>query len=252
VDEINEEYRKDLGTNRGLHRYANFSKKFKWFTTNFRYSETIERSLTIDCPISDFISDDVLHYFYLPGTVQADLRNGTESLRIIEMENIINEEVMHWFFTSEIRQWIEIFYTLYENSPDLTMNREQMNSLEWQFVKHLIDDDSDRAPDEYISDSLFTSVLLHEMDRSCLSASDYDMEIRMPGKIIASNGYAETEPGIDNKGGILWSVDPAYFLTQTYEMWVESKVNNYAVWIISALFILFVITGFVIFLRRVR
>ncbi len=31
-----------------------------------------------------------------------------------------------------------------------------------------------------------------------------------------------------------------------YEMWAESQVNNYWAWIISALFILFVITGFVI------
>ncbi len=268
VDEINEEYRKDLGSNRGLQRRADFSKSFKWFTTVYRYSETIESSMTIDCPISDFLSDEALEFFYLPAKVQNDLRNGPDSLKFKELDNIFDVEGMRWFFTSEIRQWTEIFYDLFEDDPELEMNREEMRSMESKFVEHLMADESDREIDEYISDSLFISVLgegfftafeseidyaialLHEMDKICLSAHDYDMEIRMPGRIIASNGYAQTEPDSENRGGILWTVDPAYILTQTYEMWAESKVNNYIVWIISALFVLFVITGFVTRLRK--
>jgi len=72
------------------------------------------------------------------------------------------------------------------------------------------------------------------------------MEIRMPGKIIASNGYADTNPDSLQTGGILWTVKDDYFLTEQYEMWVESQVPNYWAWIVTGVFVLFVITGMVV------
>jgi len=88
--------------------------------------------------------------------------------------------------------------------------------------------------------------VLETMIEPFISVDNYDIEIRMPGNIIASNGYVNTDPDSENSSGILWTVKGEYFLTQQYEMWAESQISNYWTWIISALFILFVITGFVI------
>ena len=263
VEAINEEYRRDLGSNRALKRSADFSRRFKWFTTVYRYTETVEGALEIDCPVADFLPGDELHFFHLPDDVQEDLRNGPDSLRIKEMDASIDRNVMRWFFTCEIRQWTEIFYDLFEGDPALQISREEMRKQESSFVAYLLGDQSDREPEEYISDSLFIAVmgedfhtafrseieyavtLLHEMDKSCLSADNYNLEIRMPGRIIASNGYATTDPGVEIAGGIIWTVDPIYFLTESLEMWAESRVNNYLTWVLSSLFILFVAAGFI-------
>lgn len=51
VAEINSDYNNDSGANKDLKRSAHFEKKFRWFTTLFRFSEKIERQLNVDCPV---------------------------------------------------------------------------------------------------------------------------------------------------------------------------------------------------------
>ncbi len=296
VEEINEEYLNDKGSNQDLERKAHFSKSFKWFTTTFKYNETVEKVLTVTCPISDFLSDEEIKFFYLPGNVKAELKNGNDSLKYEALSDTIDTKSEIWGWTSFVRQWIEIFYDLFGDHPDLSINKEEMLSKESDFVKQLIDyEKSEKEKDEEalriieetdekevvsvlekeieqeVKDEepddielIVTSMLgkkfystfrteidsamsvLETMTEPFFSADIYDIEIRMPGNIIASNGYVNTDPDSENSGGILWTVTGDYFLTQQYEMWAESQISNYWAWIISALFILFVITGFVI------
>jgi hypothetical protein len=296
VDEINEEYINDQGSNQYLERKAYFSKSFKWFTTVFRYSETIDKFMTIACPVSDYLSDEELKFFYLPGNVRTELQNGNDSLKYEALSDTVELKSEVWIWTSFVRQWVEIFYDLFGDHPDLSIDKEEMSSKESAFVKQLIDYDKsekekdeealqimlnaedeevvdvpeekteqevkDEEPDDIeliiisILGEKFYSTFKTEIDSAMsvletmtepfISVDNYDIEIRMPGNIIASNGYVNTDPDSENSSGILWLVKGEYFLTQQYEMWAESRVNNYWAWIISALFILFVITGFVI------
>jgi len=298
VEDINDEYMSDQGSNQYLERKAHFSKSFKWFTTVFRYSETIDKFMTIACPVSDYLSDEEIKFFYLPGNVRTELQNGNDSLKYEVLSDTIDMKSEVWMWTSFVRQWIEIFYDLFGDYPDLTIDKEEMLLKESAFVKQLIDydknekekdeeaislineeDNDDKSMqllEEYIEEEakeedadenielLITSMLgkkffstfrteidsamsvLETMIEPFISVDNYDIEIRMPGNIIASNGYVNTDPDSENSSGILWTVKGEYFLTQQYEMWVESQISNYWTWIISALFILFVITGFVI------
>ena len=296
VEEINEEYINDKGSNQDLERKAYFSKSFKWFTTVFRYSETINKFMTVTCPASDFLSDEELKFFYLPGNVKSELKNGIDSLKYKALSDTVDTKSEIWLWTSIVRQWIDIFYDLFGDHPDLSIDKEEMLSKESAFAKQFIDyEKSEKEKDEEalqiilneedeeivdvpeekteqkVKDEepddielVVTSVLgkkfyftfkteidsamsvLETMTEPFFSADNYDMEIRMPGRIIASNGYANTDPDSENSDGILWTVQEDYFLTQQYEMWAESRVNNYWTWIISALFILFVAAGFMI------
>ena len=62
----------------------------------------------------------------------------------------------------------------------------------------------------------------------------------MPGKLTGTNGF------IDSSKVLLWPVKSDYFLTEPYEMWAESKIPNTWAWIVSGLFLLFVLTGVII------
>ena len=42
---------------------------------------------------------------------------------------------------------------------------------------------------------------------------------------------------------LLWPVKSDYFFTEPYEMWAESKTTNTWAWIVSGIFLGFVITG---------
>ena len=296
VEDINDEYINDQGSNQYLVRKAHFSKSFKWFTTRFRYSETIDKFMTIACPVSDYLSDEEIKFFYLPGNVRTELKNGSDSLKYEVLSDTIDTKSEIWMWTSFVRQWIEIFYDLFGDHPDLSIDKKEMLSKESDFVKQLIDYDKSEkekdeealqtilnaedeetvdVPEEKIEQEvkdeepddielLITSMLgkkfyssfkteidsamsvLETMIKPFISVDNYDIEIRMPGNIIASNGYVNTDPDSENSGGILWTVKGEYFLTQQYEMWAESQISNYWTWIISVLFILFVVTGFVI------
>ncbi|MCK4921909.1 MAG: hypothetical protein KAS71_12740 [Bacteroidales bacterium] len=255
VEELNVEYDNDQGSNSIMQRSASFSKKFKWFTSNLRFSETIEKTLNVSCPMSDYFSDEELKFIYSPDLVQKNLENGVDSLKIMELKDSIDVKSEIWIFTGLFRQWIDIFYDLVENHTDLTISREEMRLLESRSIPLLIEDniDEDQFFISLMGEEFFNTFrteidssisALDKMGEAFWSAKKYDMEIRMPGKIIASNGYFETIPDSLETAGILWTINGEFFLTQQYEMWAESQINNYWTWIISALFALAIITFF--------
>ena len=59
----------------------------------------------------------------------------------------------------------------------------------------------------------------------------------MPGKLIGTNGF------IDSTKKLIWPVTSDYFLTEPYEMWAESRTRNRWAWIVSGLFLIFVLSG---------
>ena len=295
VDEINEEYENDQGSNKLLERTAHFSRSFKWFTTVFRYSETVEKVVSVNCPVESFLSDEELKFFYLPGKVQNELKEGADSLTYRDLSDTIDAKTEVWLWTGFVRQWIEIFYGITEGHPELTISKEEMHSKEPEIVQVIIDfEESEEEEEEEILNGMegdeeliqdveeemekeespddiqiiiesvfsktFYSTFKTEIDSSMSeietmtdpywSAESYDLEIRMPGKILSSNGYADTEPESNGEGGILWTVQGDYFLLQQYEMWVESKISNIWAWIVTGVFVLFVITGLMVRRRK--
>jgi hypothetical protein len=70
--------------------------------------------------------------------------------------------------------------------------------------------------------------------------NDFSMRIAMPGKLIGTNGF------LDSSHILLWPVKSDYFMAEPYEMWAQSKIPNTWAWIISGLFVMFVLTGVII------
>jgi hypothetical protein len=69
---------------------------------------------------------------------------------------------------------------------------------------------------------------------------DYSVRIVMPGKLIGTNGF------IDSSHILLWPVKSDFFMTEPYEMWAESKTPNTWAWIVSGIFLVFVLTGVIV------
>lgn len=262
VAEINTAYANDSGKNSFLNRSADFSKHFKWFTTVFRFTETIESILTISCPMSDFLSDKELKFTYLPADIQEGLKNGKDSIIVRTMSDSIEDKLEKWMWTCEIRQWIEIFYDLFGDTPGLSISKEEMLLKEQRAMKYLVNDEGDDTDDffkELLGEDFLIAFntqidsalsVLEDVDTPFWSTSGYNMEIRMPGKIIASNGYAKSLSDSSTIAGFYWTVDPVYFLSGNYTMWAESRVNNYTYWIITFIFLLFVVIGFIRYSRK--
>lgn len=258
VDEINQAYQNDAGANKGLKRSATFNKRFRWFSTVYRYREKVDKVLTIDCPLSDFLTEEELTFTKLPDPVQDSLKAGPDSL----MYKDIKDKTETWMMVSEIRQMIEVFYDHFGTDPRLTRSKEDMLSRDMHIVNTMQNDtvDNENGTENHqdslmrvaFGETFYTEFkteidsslnMVEVMDKPFWNATSYNLEIQMPGKIIESNGYAETDNKVDGEKGILWTVSGMHYLTEDYEMWAESRVNNYGLWMLTAAFILFVFIG---------
>jgi hypothetical protein len=255
MDEINSAYKKDIGANKEISRNVYFRKKFKWFNTEYRFSEIIDKKLSYGYPVEDFLNNVELAYFYLPENVKQEKEKGVDSLKYRALSDSVNLKTDYWTYKNLVAMWIGEFSKLTERKPDNTISIDSLKAHEDEFVSLV-------KSNEKNFDSLWTNGILlkkyigeenaikykTEADTAIsvvtrdffIDFKDYSIRIVMPGKLIGTNGF------IDNTGLLSWPVKYDYFLTEPYEMWALSKIPNGWAWIVSGLFILFVLTGVIV------
>jgi len=254
-EEINSTYVEDTSVNKSVSRHAMLNKKFKWFNTEYRFSEMIDRQLNYGYPVQEFMNHEQLEYFYSPAALIAEKRNGPDSLKYNTLSDSVDQKTENWLIKTFIAGWINEFGRLTGNNEiaGSLKNREQevfdvlststdeIDSLwnngillrefigEADAIKYKIEGDS---AIQLVTDQLF------------MNFKNYSVRIVMPGILTSTNGF------VDNSKVLLWPVKSEYFLTQPYEMWAVSKVPNTWAWIVSAFFVLFVLTGMTIWIKR--
>lgn len=255
VEDINKSYLTDKGANKDISRKAKFVKKFKWFNTEFRFSELIDRKMSNGYPIKDFLNQEELTYFYSPESIKRNKQNGPDSLKYRAFEDTISRKVDSCFTKSLVSEWISEFSRLTQGKAGNDLTKESLKAREDDFVKLL------KIYDNKFDSLWAKGIILKEMigeknattykteaDTAIaivtryviVNFKDYSVRIVMPGKVIGTNGF------IDKTEVLLWPVKSDYFMTEPYEMWAESKVINTWAWVVTGAFILFVITGLII------
>jgi hypothetical protein len=255
IDEINSGYKNDSSTNGKISRMAYFSKRFRWFNTEYRFSEIIDKQIPDAYPVSDFLNKEELKYFYSPDYIRFNKEHGADSIMYKALADSINKKTDQWTLKNIVLLWMKEFsrLTTENNGPGLSVeslkpnldhmvnviakNDADFDSL-WKngtILKELIGDkdavkfktEGDSALDRAVKRYLFDFI-------------SYSERIVMPGKLTGTNGY------IDSTRNLLWPVTSDFFVTDDYEMWAESKTTNFWAWIVSAVFLIFVATGVII------
>ena len=255
VDEINLGYKTDSGANKEISRQAGFKKRFKWFNTEYRFSETIDKKLAFGYPVRDFLNDEELLYFYSPENVKHEKENGSDSLKFRALNDSVKHKTDTWTTKNLVSEWIGEFSKLTAGKAGSDMNKESLKAREDEFVK-IVKANNEKFDSLWANGILLkkfigeTNALKYktEADTAIESVTknffvnfkDYTVRIVMPGKVIGTNGF------IDSIEVLLWPVKSDYFLTEQYEMWAESKIPNRWAWIVSGLFLVFVLTGVII------
>ena len=255
ADEINLTYEADSGANKEISRQAGFKKSFKWFNTEFRFSENINKKMSFGYPVRDFLNDEELLYFYSPENVKLEKENGPDSLGFRALSDSVSHKTETWTAKNLVSEWIGEFSKLAAGRAGNDMTMESLKTREDEFVK-LVEADEEKF------DSLWSNgIILKEfIDKAnsmkfkteadsaisivtknfWVNFKEYTVRISMPGKVIGTNGF------IDSSEVLLWPVKSDYFLTEQYEMWAESKIPNRWTWIVSGLFLAFVLTGVIV------
>jgi hypothetical protein len=254
ADDLNMTYRSDSGNNKAIARRSEFRKSFRWFNTVYRFAEIVEKEFTYGYPVSDFLNKEELIYFYSPEDVINKFEQGPDSLRYKALKDTISSKTDKWTYKSAVAEWIGDFTNLAGAKATGDMAFDALKSREDELVKISIENSNH-------FDSLWKNgILLKEFigesnalkfkteadsainivaEKLFINFHTYSVRIMMPGKLIGTNGL------LDSTKVLLWPVKSEYFLTQPYEMWAESKEPNRWAWIVTGIFLLFVLTGII-------
>jgi hypothetical protein len=254
TDEINEDYQADSSSNKDVLRKAEFRKKFRWFNTEYRFAETVDKTMSYGYPVTDFLNQEDLAWFYSPDYVTEEKINGSDSLKYKTFSDSVDIKIEKWTVKSLISEWIGEFSMLAKGKAEGDMTYEALKAREDEFVE-IIKQGGDKF------DSLWTNGIIlkefigeenalkysTEADSSINIVSErlwvdfvrYTQRIVMPGEIIGTNGF------IDSTKTLLWPVHSDFFMTEPYVMYAESKIPNKWAWGVSGIFLLFVLAGII-------
>jgi hypothetical protein len=255
VNEINLAYKSDSSSNREFSRHAEFKKKFKWFNTELRFSEKIDKILSFGYPLKDFLNDEELRYFYSPEDLKNSKESGPDSLKYKALSESVKKNTDKWTGKNLVSEWIGEFSRLTSGKSGNDMSYKSLKSREEEFVK--IIEKNDKQLDSLWKNGILLREFIGEANAlkykteadSAVSIvtkvistgfSDYSVRIIMPGKLIGTNGF------VDSSKVLIWPVKSDYFMSEPYEMWAESKLPNVWAWVVSGLFLAFVVTGVIV------
>jgi hypothetical protein len=259
VDELNKDYLTDSSANEDIMRRAEFRKRFRWFNNEYRFAEVIEKTMSYGYPVSDFLNEEELSWFYSPDNVHNEKRNGPDSLKYRTFGDSVDKKIEDWTMRNLVSEWIGEFSKLTKGEAEGDMTAEALKARESEFIKILTEN-------EEKFDSLWTNgILLREFigeanaakykteadsavnivsQRLWVDFVIYSQRIEMPGDIIGTNGF------LDSTKTLFWPIKSEFFMTDPYVMYAESKIPNKWTWIVSGLFLLFVLTGIVFRLAK--
>ncbi len=254
VDEINKDYLSDSTLNMDVRRRAEFRKRFKWFNTEYRYEAVVEKTMTYGYPVSDFLDEDEIDWFYSPENITGEKLNGPDSLRFEAFSDSVDRKIEEWTFRSLVSEWIGEFSNLTKGRADGDMTVEALKAREDEFIEII------RRGEEHFDSLWSNGIMLKEFigegnavkyqteadsavnivsEHLWVDFSRYVQRIVMPGEIIGTNGF------IDSTKALSWPVHSDFFMTEPYIMFAESKIPNRWAWIVSGIFLLFVLAGII-------
>lgn len=259
VEAINLEYKNDSGYNSSLLRHAEFSRKFMWFNTVIRFSETIEKRMKFGYPLKNFMSDDELEWYFNPYSINEARLGGADSLKYKALKDSVEVREEKWLMRCLISEWIGEFSELLGKLPETGLSADTLKAREG-LLTGIIDSNENDFDSlwqsgyilrEYIGEPLATryraeadSALDLLDDRVMGKFSNYSVRMKLPGQLTATNGFS------DSSQLIVWPVISEYFMAEDYEMWAESRVPNPWAWAVSGAFLLFVLTGVIV--RKIK
>jgi len=253
--EINNGYKNDTTTNGKFARHSEFIRKFRWFNTEYRFSEILDKRLSTGTSIHRFLNEEEYRYFYSPPSLKNVREHGPDSIKYKSLSDSISRKTDLWSLWNLADLWVSEFTRLMNGRGGPELREDSLRREEGKIVSLIplngksIDSLWNRG---IIQKQIFgetnATTYKKEIDSSVNVAvkqwladcRDYSVRIVMPGRLTGTNGY------IDSSMNLVWPVSADLFMSDDYVMWAESKTPNIWAWIVSGLFLVFVITGIIL------
>jgi hypothetical protein len=256
---LNETYLNDNSANRNVKRHASFIRRFKWFNTEYRFEESVDKSLRFGYPVSDFLTGKELDYYFSPGKLNDERKMSSDSLLYRALEDTINKKTDVWTIKNAVAEWIGLLSGLIEEKPGKDLTYESLKAREDYFVR-IVKENDQKFDSLWKSGQILIELLgeqnaarykteadsaMNMMEKKLfIDFKEYSQCIAMPGRLIGTNGFR------DSTHLLLWPVKSDYFVSEPYIMWAESKTTNIWAWIVTGIFLVFVLAGMILKMIR--
>ncbi|MCI0522686.1 MAG: hypothetical protein L0Y37_03425 [Bacteroidales bacterium] len=252
IDAINESYLTDSGSNRVVHRTAAFRREFRWFTTTVWFSEQCGKTMLYGYPKEDYLAVEDIEFMMLPAKIMVEKLTGPDSTLFRVLKDSLDEKTDLWATECFISEWIEEAGKLSEASGKDSLTTEMLRSHEKEFLEILEPDHNmsltcipilgEEVCSRFSAELDTAQNIVMERLNTSLFFDDYTLQIVMPAKVIATNGYQM--PG----GELAWPVTGNHFLTSDSLMFAEVRIINY--WAIILTLIL--LSGLILLIVQFR
>ncbi len=283
---LNEEINADsLETNK-IRRHVNIEKRFHWFYTFYRYAETYEQIFPFNSrPLADYLSDeevDIVHannddIFYstehdklviIKDTSDRPAMSTENTMRLDELKKKIEKKYNCWLKLNIYDAFFEALKTALiksgKHQPDeIERSKEKL----YEFYDNNIESNdlfSGNLSASFLIQlsSIFYSIdstMLREVNRS--GYDDFDLKLRvisagftdsftnntiMPGIIISTNSV------MINGNTATWKLEAGKFFEKDFTIWVESRMVNKGIMILSGALVLLLLAGLLVGIFRKR
>ena len=247
VEEINAEYESYGGVNRLMTRWATFEKRFRWFNTAYYFSESVKGAID-GYPPEDFLKSRELELFYMPEEIIDTFLEGPDSINYKILNDSREVKMEMWILRSLVKDAVKNIIDLSRTGEFAPIDTTRIRMIEVEFAGAVdeVDGDEYEIIDHIMGDGYYdanrklldSALSISEKKFSvAMDADRYVIQTRMPGDLVSTNGYIDSE-GIPN-----WEVNGDVILSGDYVMWAESNVTNWWAWIVTIVFLLFVATG---------
>jgi hypothetical protein len=259
IEDLNAMYKRDSGSNREAVRHAELKRQFRWFNTDYVFSEIIDKNLKYGYPASNFLNKEELNFFYSPEKINEEKRKSPDSLKYKALADTLEKKKVLWIKKSLISEWIGEFNRLTPVRNEKELAFEILKGREDEFVKS--EEKYSKNFDSLWNKGIILKDFFGEVNatkyksfadsamslvtkKAMISFIDYSVRVVMPGKLTGTNGF------VDSSHLLIWPVKSDYFFTEPYRMWAESKTTNVWAWIVTGFFLVFVAAGLIF--RKIR
>jgi len=228
-------------------RRAEFSRKFNWFFSRILFSETIEPMVKGVNPL-EFFTEEEYEVFLMNDAELQTFINHPDSVKRKDFVDQVEVRTEDWMTMCLAEDYLNRLAD-YAVSHNADIQKETILAKRDLFIEKVEDESDipeltalifDNAPEVLFGDGII--VFFEETERFYeqvfdIGGSSYTMDFVMPGILTYANGT------IINKQRVSWDVSSERFFAIPFVMEAESRVINLWAWIVSAVFIVFVLTG---------
>ena len=259
VDELNEAIRGEPG--RTLAFQARLERRFLWFTTTFRYEETLARFYPFnEVPVTEFVSPHEIDLFLHHELEDEPYPTPGDSLALDDASDRFDE----WEKRNRFEAFFRELMTGVERAADpqltpekLAAGKEELYRLAFQNAnparaEHLAEVAADRfgkGPIDRAREANREGFDAYERKIDFLesvASTGFKTKIEMPGLITDTN--ARTIEG----NTVSWPDFKAYTYVRDYTVWVESRMINWWAIIITGVIVLAIMALFAVSALRRR